>query len=79
MKLISIIGVIDDIEEPKEFQTNPPSLVVKQTCILEKKQDLNVVFKFFLIEDDIMEIPLCCMNFMQVMRSTLTSFEGTSI
>jgi hypothetical protein len=70
--------VIDDIEELKEFQTNPPSLVVKQTCILEKKQDLNVVFRSFLIEDDIMEIPLCCMIFMQVVRFTLTSFQGTS-
>ncbi len=70
--------VIDDIEEPKEFQTNPPSFDVKQTCILEKKQDSNVIFKSFLIEDDIMEIPLCCMIFMQVVRSTLTSFEGTS-
>jgi hypothetical protein len=47
--------VIDDIKEPKEFQTNPPSLDVKQTRIFEKKQDLNVVFKSFLIEDDIME------------------------
>ncbi len=47
--------VIDDIKEPKEFQTNPPSLDVKQTRIFEKKQDLNLVFKSFLIEDDIME------------------------
>ncbi len=47
--------VIDDIKEPKEFQTNPPSIDVKQTRIFEKKQDLNVVFKSFLIEDDIME------------------------
>jgi len=47
--------IIDNIEEPKEFQTNPPSLDVKQTCIFEKKQNLNVVFKSFLIEDGIME------------------------
>jgi hypothetical protein len=26
--------VIDDIEEPKEFQTNPPSLDVKQTHVM---------------------------------------------
>ncbi len=47
--------VIDDIEEPKEFQTIPPSFDVKQTCIFEKKQDLNVVFRSFFSEDDIME------------------------
>jgi hypothetical protein len=50
---------IDDYEEPKDFQANPPSFDVKQALILEKKQDVNVVFKSLLIEDDIMEIHLC--------------------
>ncbi len=50
---------IDDYEEPKDFQANPPSFDVKQALILEKKQDVNVVFKSLLIKDDIMEIHLC--------------------
>jgi hypothetical protein len=64
---------IDDIEEPKDFQINPPSLDAKQAHILKKKQDLNVVFRSLLIEDGIMEIPLCCMIFMQVVRLALTN------
>jgi hypothetical protein len=66
-------GTIDDLEEPKDFQINPPSLDVKQACILEKKQNLNVVFRSFLIEDGIMEIPLCCMIFMQVVKLAFTN------
>ncbi len=50
---------IDDYEEPKEFQANPPSLDVKQALILEKKQDVNVVLRSLLIKDGIMEIALC--------------------
>jgi hypothetical protein len=49
---------IDDYEEPKDFQANPPSFDVKQALILKKKQDVNVVFKSLLIEDGIIEIPL---------------------
>jgi hypothetical protein len=61
------------ILELKDFQTNPPSFDVKQTYILEKKQDLNIVFRSLLIEDGIMEIPLCCMISMQVVRLALTN------
>jgi len=62
---------IDDYEEPKYFQTYPPSLDVKQALILEEKLDLNIVFRSFLIEDKIMEIPLCCTISMQVIKPTL--------
>jgi hypothetical protein len=62
---------IDDIEESKDFQTNPPSFDIKQARILEKKQNLNIVFKSLLIEDGIMEIPLCCMISMQVVKLVL--------
>jgi hypothetical protein len=64
---------IDDIEESKDFQTNPPSFASKQAHILEKKQDLNIIFKSFLIEDGIIEIQLCCMISMQVVRLALTN------
>jgi hypothetical protein len=60
--------IIDDYEEPKDFQTNPPSLDVKQALILEKKQDVNIVFKSLLIEDDVMEIILCHIISMKVVR-----------
>ncbi len=62
---------IDDYEEPKYFQTYPPSFDVKQALILEEKHDLNIVFRSFLIEDKIMEIPLCRMISMQVVKPTL--------
>jgi len=62
---------IDDYEEPKDFQANPPSFDVKQALILEKKQDVNVVFKSLLVEDDIMEIHLCHIISMQVVRHAL--------
>jgi len=64
---------IDDIEESKDFQTNPPSFDVKQAHILEKKPNLNIVFRSFFIEDGIMEIPLCYMISMQVVRPALTN------
>jgi len=64
---------IDDIEELKDFQTNPPSFDIKQARILEKKQNLNIVFKSLFIEDGIMEISLCCMVSMQVVRLALTN------
>ncbi len=64
---------IDDIEKLKDFQTNPPSFDAKEAHILEEKQDYNVVFKSLFIEDGIMEIPLCYMISMQILRSTLTN------
>jgi hypothetical protein len=63
--------IIDDYEKPKDFQANPPSFDVKQALILEKKQDVNVVFKSLLIEDGIMEIHLCHIISMQVVTHAL--------
>ncbi len=60
--------IIDDYEELEDFQTNPPSLDVKQALILENEQDVNVVFKSLLIEDGIMKILLCHIISMQVVR-----------
>jgi hypothetical protein len=46
----------------------PLSFDTKQAFILEEKQDLNVSFKSFLIEYGIMEIQLCYMVSMHVVR-----------
>jgi hypothetical protein len=64
---------IDGIEESKDFQTNTPSFNAKQAHILEKKQDLNIVCRSLLIEYGIMEISLCCMISVQVVRRTFTN------
>jgi hypothetical protein len=70
---VALIGEIDvnDYQELEEFQIESHSLDVKQALIIEKKQDLHVVLRSFFIQNDIMEIPLCCMISMKVIRYAL--------
>lgn len=82
MEAGTLATIIDDIDagnwgadeyEEDTTSSDPLSLDAKQAIILEKKQDLNVTFRSLLIEDGVMDIPLCRMISMQVVRPALAN------